>query len=441
MRRFRLVRLCGLAVLALALLVPALPAQAAVTKVGTYYAVKPARLLDTRTGLGAPAKQKLAPGKTLTLKVAGRGGVPNGGVSAVVFNVTATNVTATSGYVSIYPAGTSRPATSSINVAKGRTTANSATVKLGSAGSVTIYNSQGGSTDVIVDVSGFYNSSASPAASLGTGAGYQLLDPERLGDTRTDAAGPLAGRDTLITSVDFEAAGQNAAVRAVAVNLTATGATRNGYLTAWNGVGSRPNASTLNFEKTTSVANFAVVRTSLDTSGRVQFVVFNGSSDRVNVLVDLVGVYTTDAVGAGLRFTALNPTRITDSRTTRQPLRSGQTQEIQAPTAVANPATYAIVTNTVAIGPTASTYLTLWDAGTRPGVSTLNAPAGRTVANGSITPVDADYFYSIFNRAGTTNFAVDVTGRFEDKEIGTQSARQPARYDARHAAVLHARER
>ena len=147
MRRFRLVRLCGLAVLALALLVPALPAQAAVTKVGTYYAVKPARLLDTRTGLGAPAKQKLAPGKALTLKVAGRGGVPTGGVSAVVFNVTATNVTATTGYVSVYPAGTSRPATSSVNVAKGRTTANSATVKLGSAGSVTIYNSRAGSTE------------------------------------------------------------------------------------------------------------------------------------------------------------------------------------------------------------------------------------------------------------------------------------------------------
>ena len=50
---------------------------------GTYELVAPARLLDTRSGLGA-AKAEIGPGGTVTLQVAGRGGVASGGVSAVV---------------------------------------------------------------------------------------------------------------------------------------------------------------------------------------------------------------------------------------------------------------------------------------------------------------------------------------------------------------------
>ncbi|HKF77599.1 MAG TPA: fibronectin type III domain-containing protein, partial [Candidatus Dormibacteraeota bacterium] len=80
---------------------------------GTYHALIPARVLDTRSG-GGP----LGPGQTLPLPVTGQGGVPalvNGaGVSAVVLNVTVTDTTAAS-FLTVFPTGTALPTASSLN--------------------------------------------------------------------------------------------------------------------------------------------------------------------------------------------------------------------------------------------------------------------------------------------------------------------------------------
>ncbi|MFF6775871.1 hypothetical protein ACFY8W_20245, partial [Streptomyces sp. NPDC012637] len=71
---------------------------------GTYKPVTPARLMDTRSGLGV-RKGKLGPGGTVSLAV------PQPGATAVVLNVTATGPTAGS-FVSVYPYGTERTAAS-----------------------------------------------------------------------------------------------------------------------------------------------------------------------------------------------------------------------------------------------------------------------------------------------------------------------------------------
>ena len=52
-------------------------------------ALTPARVLDTRTGNGAPPAP-LGAGVAMDVQVTGRGGVPATGVSAVVLNVTVT---------------------------------------------------------------------------------------------------------------------------------------------------------------------------------------------------------------------------------------------------------------------------------------------------------------------------------------------------------------
>ncbi|MFF2568361.1 hypothetical protein [Streptomyces sp. NPDC058084] len=112
----------------------------------------PSRSLDTRAAIGAP-KAKLGGGKTLTLTVAGRNGVPATGATAVVMNVTATN--ATNGtYVSVYPYGTTRPNTSNLNVAAGQTVSNLVVVPVVD-GKVTLYN-HSGSVDLVADIQGFY---------------------------------------------------------------------------------------------------------------------------------------------------------------------------------------------------------------------------------------------------------------------------------------------
>ena len=85
----------------LATLAPALhlqvpSVQAASPVGGTYHPLSPVRILDTRTGLGGVPRARLGAGGTLNVQVAGHGGVPATGVSAVVLNTTVTSTTAPS---------------------------------------------------------------------------------------------------------------------------------------------------------------------------------------------------------------------------------------------------------------------------------------------------------------------------------------------------------
>jgi hypothetical protein len=66
--------------------------EAGTATAGRYVPAGPARSLDTRNGTGAPAVPVPDDG-TITVSVRGRGGVPTGGVSAVILNVTATDTT------------------------------------------------------------------------------------------------------------------------------------------------------------------------------------------------------------------------------------------------------------------------------------------------------------------------------------------------------------
>ncbi|MFD7979188.1 hypothetical protein, partial [Streptomyces sp. NPDC059071] len=83
---------------------------------GTYKPVTPARLMDTRSGLGV-RKGKLGAGETVSLAV------PQPGATAVVLNVTATSPTSSS-FVSVYPYGTQRTAASNLNFTAGQTVPN-----------------------------------------------------------------------------------------------------------------------------------------------------------------------------------------------------------------------------------------------------------------------------------------------------------------------------
>jgi hypothetical protein len=75
--------------------------------------------------------------------------------TGVVLNVTVTNTTGPS-WLTAYPADQTLPLASDLNWDPGVTKANMVVVKLSSAGAITLYNYQG-STDVVVDVAGFYS--------------------------------------------------------------------------------------------------------------------------------------------------------------------------------------------------------------------------------------------------------------------------------------------
>jgi hypothetical protein len=116
---------------------------------GRYNALPPSRLLDTRTGAPVGA------GGTVDQTVAGVGGVPATGVSAVVLNVTVTQPTAQS-YLTVFPSGTARPLTSNLNFLAGQTVPNLVMAKVGADGKVAVYNNAG-SAHVVVDVVGWYS--------------------------------------------------------------------------------------------------------------------------------------------------------------------------------------------------------------------------------------------------------------------------------------------
>ena len=72
--------------------------------------------------------------------VAGRGGVPSSGASAVTMNVTATE-TEGEGYVTVYPCDRARPTASNLNHERGRTVPNLVSVRLSTAGTVLTFAS------------------------------------------------------------------------------------------------------------------------------------------------------------------------------------------------------------------------------------------------------------------------------------------------------------
>ena len=117
---------------------------------GALTALNPTRILDTRDGLGFLGP--LLNSGSSDVQVTGRGGVPSSGVRAVVMNVTVTQPVGP-GYLTISPAGATRPLASDLNYAAGETQANLVLVQLGTGGKVSLFSSAG--SHVIFDVAGW----------------------------------------------------------------------------------------------------------------------------------------------------------------------------------------------------------------------------------------------------------------------------------------------
>lgn len=115
--------------------------------------LSPARILDTRLGVGA-ATAPIGPNAEIVLQVTGAGGVPLDATS-VVLNMTSVDGT-TPSFITAYPDGETRPNASVLNVQPVVATPNMITVKLGAGGRIRIYNFAG-SVNVLADVAGYFH--------------------------------------------------------------------------------------------------------------------------------------------------------------------------------------------------------------------------------------------------------------------------------------------
>ncbi len=249
---------------------------------GAFHPLAPARVLDTRTGLGAPASSATSQG-TASFQVAGVGGVPATGASAVVLNVTVATPQA-SGFATVFPSGVPRPGTSTLNFPAGRTVPNLVTVKLGADGKVNAYNGSLGSVRFVADVFGYYLDGT--PVRPGT---FQALTPARIMDTRSGlgVSTIVGAQATVRLSVNSKGGLPPYGGGAVALNVTVTGPKAGGYLTVYPTTAPRPHTSNINYVTGQTVANLVIVRPGDD--GNLYFT--NSSAGAVHVIADVSGSF------------------------------------------------------------------------------------------------------------------------------------------------------
>lgn len=413
----------------------------------TYTPLTPYRICDTRSGnpsgltgidLTQCEGKTLGPGGMLTIQVAGTnpsgqsaGGVPSTATS-VVLNVTVTNTTAPS-YLTVWPAGGTRPLSSSVNWSSKETVPNLVTVALGTNGEISLYNANG-NVDVVVDVEGWMDSSDS------SGGPYVALTPYRICDTRTGftPTNQCTGKTLKAAStLPIQVAGTNplgtssggipaSGVLAADLTVTVTNTTAPSYLTVWPAGSPKPVASNLNFLGGETVANNVVVEVPASgaDAGKVDIYNANGSTD---VVVDVSGYYATPAAapsGAAL-FTPMVPYRICDTRPTSE---SGLTDACTGHTLVASSSgaeltlqvagvggiptqAKSVVLNVTVTNTTAPDYLTIYpDGATRPNSSNVNWLPKETVASGVTATLGADGALDFYIPQGSADLVVDVVG-------------------------------
>ena len=411
-----------------------------VINTGGYHPLTPARIFDSRFGVGrpfgiagaVPQGDGSSPGEPNPdtrafnqmmheVTVTGVGGVPATGVSAVVLNVTATGPTATS-HISVYPKpprstlyddqGSFGPGTipsaSNLNVVPGQTVPNLVVVRVGAGGKVRILSNTG-SSHVIFDVVGWFDTGD------GGGEGFTGITPSRILDTRgATQVGPYATPfgPGVSRSVTVTGGSVPGSATAVVANITATGPTAASHLTAWpTGVG-MPTASNLNYTAGQTVPNLAVL--AVGAGGQID--VFNNAGS-VDVIIDIVGYFD----GSGDLFTpAVQPTRILDTRAAYQvgphgtPFGPGvsRTLDVDTGTIVPN-GSAAVVMNTTAVLPTTATHLTVWPDGVAtPVASNLNPSAGQIVPNLVMVKLGTGGRIGIRNNSGFVDVLGDVAGWF-----------------------------
>ena len=407
---------------------------------GTYTALSPVRICDTRagdpSGLTGTAAQcdasTLAAGVPRAIDVAGDFGVP-ADATAVVLNVTAVDPKG-KGYLSVFPTGQSPPTASNLNYAAGSVVPDLAEVGLGTGGQVSVVSHA--ASDVIVDLEGY-------VAASGTGAGLYvpLATPARICDTRTGDPSGLSGGaaqcdgtanagTTLVTdsphSVQVDGVGGVPAtgVTAVVLNVTAVHPKARGFLTVYPGGESAPTASNLNFAPGQTVPNRVVVPVSA--SGAIDLVANEGT----DALVDVSGWYTATGAVTGTGYDAEPaPVRICDTRAGNPsgltgaasqcngagnagaPLGAGRTMSVDVAGLAGVPTgATAVVLNVTAVSPSGQTHLTVFPGTSPPGASDLNPAPGEVEANLVTATVSATGTVNIFNYAGSVNVVVDVEG-------------------------------
>jgi hypothetical protein len=371
----------------------------------------PCRAVDTRPN-------PVAGGSVRNFNPAGGGCAglltPTSGVIAYAVNLTVAPHGPLS-YVTVWPAGEPQPGVSTLNSPDGRTKANAAIVTGGTKGEISVfaYNT----TDVLLDVSGYFVSSAPGVATYV----FFPITPCRVVDTRYPngqfGLPALVAKQQRTFQLDMSSCHLSRAPEeaggAFSINVTVIPKENKpvGHVTVW-GTSTRhpetPGTSTVNVPTGTMTANAAIISVNPITGESISV----EASDDTDIAIDVNGYFAFGLPSQeGLSLYTLTPCRILDTRP------NGEFQgERTVPVTTDNNCSVsgvakAYVLNATVQPPGPMGYLTLWADGTKqPGTSTLNANDGVTSSNMAIvetTNGSIDAFAS-----QTTQLILDISAYF-----------------------------
>lgn len=255
---------------------------------GSFSTLAPTRILDTGTSLGASGP--VGPSGSISVQVAGSGGVPASGASAVAVNLTVLSANA-SGNLTAYPDGATKPATSNLNFTTGQNIANLAIVPIGANGKIRIDEAGTGTVRIVGDIQGYFH------AGTGTGNGtFTSIGPSRVLDTRHDlgAAGPVGPSGTIAVPVAGVGGVPQSGVTAVVADLLVVGPTAVGNIVAYADGDSQPPTSNLNYVTNQIIANDAVIP--VGENGKIR--IHHSGTGTVEVVADVQGFFTSVAADA-----------------------------------------------------------------------------------------------------------------------------------------------
>jgi hypothetical protein len=251
----------------------------------TYSPVTPVRVLDTRPAFSIGLPGAFAANVPRQLNITGRPEIPDDAV-AITGNLTVVGQ-ARAGYLSITRTSVVNPTTSTLNFPLGDTRANGVSVPLNPSGGLWIvYKASGGTTHVILDVTGYYRDD--PLGLL-----FYPLTPGRVMDTRAGVvlsglSGPFAANTPRLLD---EAGhwGVPASANAISGNLTVVNQTGAGYVSATLASQVNPTTSVLNFPLGDTRANGVTLP--LNAGGDSWFVYKAPGGRTTHLILDLSGYF------------------------------------------------------------------------------------------------------------------------------------------------------
>lgn len=346
----------------------------------------PQRLVDTRDGTGG-VSGRLGAGCTLQLDMGATGITADAGAFALAL----TGISATRGYLTVYPCAAGLPPTSNVNTRAGVPTPNLAVARPDADGRICVYSDA--ETHLLVDVTGWWTAEGDNR--------FTSIEPQRVSDSREVQGSSRVPADT-IHVVDLSGV-VPVGTTAVVANLTIAAPAGDGFATAFPCGTGAPATSNVNFR--TGEARASAIVVGLDPIRRMCV----RSSVDAHVIVDLAGYYEEGQFGPTISLRTLPGDRLADSRDGtggwNGPLAPGSVRRVNAAAGRPDAAqATAVVLNVVALRATDPGFVQVYPCdGSAPETSVVNYTAEGATSNLATVELATDGEICV-----TTSTEVDV---------------------------------